>query len=791
MPLNEAETIAKLIMPALYANGWTEDHVRREVNAGGIDIIDGKPRQGRKRADLTLRVKTTPDAQPVAVALIEAKAEALPPMRGLDQGKLYAGAKRLNVPFVYATNGHRFVEYDRFTGQTSALRPMDEFPSPADLRARYEQYQGFTLDEPAARPLVTRYAGAEEGARRYYQDAAIRAVLEKLARGEKRALLSLATGSGKTRIAVNLLKRLADAGQLKRALFVCDRDELRSQAMGAFQHAFGSDAAPASGSNPQKNARVVVATYQTLDIDSDESDANFLMTHYPPDYFTHIVIDECHRSAWGKWSQVLMHNPNAVQIGLTATPRQLKGRDGEAATPEALADAAITADNIRHFGEPVYEYDIAQGIADGYLAACEIRKGRVNIDPTGLSRAQVSANRPIDAITGLPLGDDALREHYDKGAYESEILLPDRVRAMCQDLFAYLLETGGPEQKTIIFCVRDTHADAVAAEMNNLYTAWQNSHGLPRVEPYAFKCTAAAGSDALADLRGSNHSHFIAATVDLLSTGVDVPAVRNIAFFRYVRSPIAFYQMVGRGTRIDVPTNKLMFRIYDYTDATDLFGEDFITAPPSASEPGAGDAGHDGQQPERKPSAPVEVEGFDVYVTDAGRYILTDVDGKAMPVEVEVYKQALAERLVEQVATLDAFRERWIHPHDRRALLDALPDGERSALLVRALDEREAYDLFDVLGELAYGLRGMTRTERVAAFEYKHAAWLATLPEDACRTILAFVAQFTDDGTEALENAQIFQIPAVKAAGGLRALRAVYPNPADIVLDVRRKVFAA
>ena len=146
MPLNEAETIAKLIMPALYANGWTEDHVRREVNAGGIDIIDGKPRQGRKRADLTLRVKTTPDAQPVAVALIEAKAEALPPMRGLDQGKLYAGAKRLNVPFVYATNGHRFVEYDRFTGQTSALRPMDEFPSPADLRARYEQYQGFTLD---------------------------------------------------------------------------------------------------------------------------------------------------------------------------------------------------------------------------------------------------------------------------------------------------------------------------------------------------------------------------------------------------------------------------------------------------------------------------------------------------------------------------------------------------------------------------------------------------------------------------------------------------------------------
>jgi len=789
MPRNEAETIAKLILPALYANGWTEDHLRREENAGGIDIIKGQAQRSRKRADLTLRVKTAPDAQPLAVALIEAKAESLPPMHGLDQGKLYAGAKRLNVPFVYATNGHRFVEYDRSNGQTSAPRPMAEFPSPGELRTRYEQYQGFKLDEPAARPLVTRYAGAEEGARRYYQDAAIRAVLEKLARGDKRALLTLATGSGKTRIAVNLLKRLDDAKQLKRALFVCDRDELRTQAMGAFMHAFGNDAAPATGSNPQTNARVVVATYQTLDIATEEADANYLIKNYPPDYFTHIVIDECHRSAWGKWSQVLTRNPNAVQIGLTATPRQLKVKGDIADTPEVIADAAVTADNIRHFGEPVYEYDMAQGIADGYLAACEIRKGRVSIDPPGLTRDEVGALRPVDPITGELLSPDALRERYEKTAYEDEILLPDRVRAMCADLFAYLLETGTPEQKTIIFCVRDAHADAVASTMNNLYADWQRTQGLPRVEPYAFKCTAAGGGDALADLRGSNHSHFVAATVDLLSTGVDVPAVRNIVFFRYVRSPIAFYQMVGRGTRIDIPTEKLMFRIYDYTDATDLFGEDFVTAAPA--EPGAESDGNDGERPERARLSQAEVEGFDVRVTEAGRYILTNVDGKAMPVEVEVYKQALAERLVAQVATLDAFREKWIVPDERQALLDALPDGERSARLVRVLDDRAAYDLFDVLGELAYGLHGVTRAERVEAFEYKHADWLATLPEDARRTILAFVAQFEDDGTEALENAQIFQIPAVRAAGGLRALRAVYPNPADIILDVRRKVFVA
>jgi type I restriction enzyme R subunit len=302
---------AKLIDPALHARGWTEDLVRREETAGAIEIVDGRPRrQARGRVDYTLRVKVNPDTQPVAAALIEAKAEHLPPTHGLEQGKLYGACKRLNVPFVFASNGHLFVEFDRFTGLTHAPRALAEFPTPADLPARYEHGMGFVLESPEARPLLTRYPGGE-ATRRCYQDAAIRAVLEKLARGEKRALLSLATGSGKTFIAVNLLRRIADAGQLRRALFVCDRDELRTQGLGAFHASFGSDAAEVSGANPQKNARVLVATYQTLDVDTDEADANFLIRHYPENHFSHIVIDECHRSAWGKWSQVLTRNSDA------------------------------------------------------------------------------------------------------------------------------------------------------------------------------------------------------------------------------------------------------------------------------------------------------------------------------------------------------------------------------------------------------------------------------------------------------------------------------------------------
>lgn len=186
-----------------------------------------------------------------------------------------AACRRLNVAYCFSSNGHLFVEFDRLSGLATPARPLAEFPTPAELRARYEQAVGLGLEAPAARPLVTRYAGGEEGTRRYYQDAAVRAVLEKLARGDKRALLSLATGAGKTRIAVNLLKRIGDAGQLRRALFVCDRDELRSQGLGAFQNVFGADAAPVSGGRPQKNARVLVATYQTLDVDTETADANF------------------------------------------------------------------------------------------------------------------------------------------------------------------------------------------------------------------------------------------------------------------------------------------------------------------------------------------------------------------------------------------------------------------------------------------------------------------------------------------------------------------------------------
>lgn len=790
MVRNEVETRAQLIDPALHARGWTEDLIRREETLGTIEIVDGQPRrQVHGRTDYTLRIRVDADAQPVAVAVLEAKSENKPATYGLDQAKTYQRtAKRLNVPFVIATNGHQWTLHDNRSGTTTPLPgPMIAFPTPDMLRAAYEDAVGIDLTAPLARPLITKYKGGE-GARRYYQDAAIRAVFEKLARGETRALLSLATGSGKTFIAVNLLRRIADAGQLKRALFLCDREELRNQGLTAFQGAFGSDAAAVSGTNPQKNARVLIATYQTLDVDTDDADADFLESNYPPDYFSHIVIDECHRSAWGEWSKVLTRNPNAVQIGLTATPRQLIYGGAK----DAQADASISADNVRHFGEPVYEYEIGQGIEDGYLAACEIVRRDIFLEgspfaerETGLEQDDLWSTTVADALTGELLSAAETRERYTAGSFESKLLLPDRVEAMTADLFDLLLATGGPEQKTIVFCARDQHADAVAVAMNNRYADWCKASGKKPADPYAFKCTAAShGGDYLADLRGASRSHFIATTVDLLTTGVDVPVVRNIVFFKYVRSPISFYQMIGRGTRVDPSSGKLMFRVHDYTAATRLFGEAFRTRATvvrdEPSEPG------DPATPERT----IQVQGIDVRLGDAGIAILTTVDGVAKPVTLEEYKERIAESLVGRASTIDAFRATWIAPAARRELLGSLPDAGRSAPLLRAVKEMADFDLYDVLAELGYGLEPKTRNARADAFDYKAADWLSELPEATAATLRALTRQFARAGTDELENPGVLQTPDVIAAGGLPALKRL-GSAAEILRATKERLFAA
>ena len=782
MSFNEADTRAKLIDPALRDRGWSEDWIRREETAGRVQFIGSleKPRRARGRIDYVLNVMVKGAFLPVA--LLEAKPESAAPSAGLEQAKTYA--RLHHVPLVYSSNGHQFVEYDRISGLTTQPRPMSQFPTWETVRDRCCEIDEIDFESAAAAPLFVKPRPDD----RYYQRAAVRAVLEHLARGEKRALLSLATGTGKTRIAVRLLKALADAGQLKRALFVCDRNELRSQALGALQDEFGADAAAASARNPEKNARVVVATYQTLDVQPD-GDASYLMHHYGEDYFSHIVIDECHRSAWGDWHEVLERNPAAVQIGLTATPRSFeygsRPDDVEGDEIEPLRN-----DNYAHFGEPVFEYGINEAMDDGYLAAMRLEPSTViTADQVereeGIAPELLDADEIRDATTGLESSVAEMQEKYAAGSIEDRLRIVERVEEMCDDLFQRLLDSGGPLQKTLIFCASDDHADKVAAEMGNLYAKWCGENGERRANQYAFKCTAKGGSEHLSTFKSNGARAFIACTVDLISTGVDVPRLQNVVFFRYLKSPILFHQMLGRGTRIHAESDKRHFTIYDYTNASRLLDT------PLASRVGAPDEPAD-DGAEREPIRTFEVRGVEVRIEHDGMFILVPGEGGELErVSIADYRERIADALLAEVDGLDEFRERWIQTQVRADLMTALPEDGAAAEIYRAAADLSDCDLYDVLANLGWDETPRRRVDRADHFLEVEYEWRNAQGETPARVMEALAQQFGAGGTEALESQSIGQMPQVRRAGGLRALESARRSAAEMMLDVKRKLLVA
>lgn len=804
MTYNEAETRYELIDPILREKGYRQWRVKLETPAPVEPTGNkGRRRSGNGRTDYLLCVQAGDMPKPLPVGVIEAKAESEDPLKGMEQGKRYAECVRFAVQYVFATNGHRYGEFDLGTQMPDGPFPFPDFSSHDDLTARYATDTGINLSAPEAAMLFMADSAAFNKPR-YYQDAAIRASFEKVLRcrqqGEVvRVLLSLATGAGKTVIAANLLWRLHEAGQLtKPALFLCDRDELREQAWEKLSKAFPKGSVrivkTERGQNAAKNAKVHIATYQTLGLDDeDQSYASFLTEHYPENAFSVIVIDECHRSAWGRWSEVLKRNPDAIHIGLTATPRQLRESKHQTAD-----DVAITANNLGYFGDPVYEYTLIQAQEDGYLAACEIVKLKPSIDWKTFTREEVLAAKPIDARTGKYILPEDLKAQYVAKNFDDDILLPERINAMCADLFKRLCEHGGPEQKVIIFCTRDLHADRVAMQMQRLYAAWCKENGQTPKDHYAFKCTAEGGSDLIEPMRGSGERCFIACTVDLLATGVDIERLNAVVFFRYLESSILFYQMVGRGTRIHEETQKYKFWLYDYTGVTDLFGTDFITAPakPRVKKPGGddgGDGGDDGDGGGDDPLPLPEIKtGHDGTVVMQGRYILQErlVDGvrREVAVPLDDYRQEMVARVLREAATLHDFRGLWVETQKRRQLIDHLLGAHYSPDTVRELVGLAECDHFDLFAHYGYREKALKRPEREAAYLSAQAPWFASVDDKTAIVLKGIGHQFGLGGTDALESEYLWDVPDIRRAGGLAALRPL-GKPADVLREAKVRLF--
>jgi len=540
--------------------------------------------------------------------VVEAKDERRPAVTGLEQAKSYA--RELALMFAYSTNGNDIIEWDAFTNTS---RTIEVFPSPTQLWERWCRNTGlddtplqpglpdavnelrplYNADATATRrrnPLLHPYASPEVTrgkAPHYYQEAAVREVLLRVLRGQRRILLTMATGTGKTHTAFQLAWKLLKSGWLAhrqsgrqgRVLFLADRVVLRDQAY----NAFGPFAGGASdsrfllgGQRPLSlNRDLYFAIYQTLW--HEDKNRKRLFERFPSDFFDLIIIDEAHRSGFGTWREILDYFQNTIHLGMTATPKQDENIDTYAYFCAEEPLVSIDRDNTSSgvIRGPAYSYSLGQGIDDGFLATYKVHRVRTSLDRDGF-RLQDAVEQGAEVFA--PEGAEP-RGQYLTPQFEREIRLPDRTAAMVNHL-SHLLRLYGPLQKTMVFCVDIDHAQEVARLLNNAFADLGHS------DNYAVPIVSEEGEQGRRWLELFQDSDrqlpVVATTAELLSTGVDVPSARNIVFMKTVASPIVFKQIIGRGTRIDTSTDKLWFRIIDYTGATRLLDSQWDRPPSTA-----------------------------------------------------------------------------------------------------------------------------------------------------------------------------------------------------------------
>ncbi len=815
MYYNEEDTKLHLITPSLMQAGWTGSRITMEypITAGQIVLrADGHAQLPPKKADYLLRYS---DSLPVAV--VEAKDEEHDPAAGLQQAKSYA--EMLGVYFAYSSNGHGFEEWD-FTSNTQCSLTMEQMPAPDALWQRLCAHQKLEARR-AANPLLQSYWRDPSGKKqiRYYQEVAVNRVIEQILKGEKRVLINLATGTGKTFIAFQIVWKLLKSGYYsnKRVLFLADRVVLRGQAYNAFEpfnESAGDLRAEIDGGTVPPGRQIYFGIYQGLY--ATTSDGLRTFETLPPDFFDLIIIDECHRSGFGTWNEILRHFPDAVQLGMTATPKRTDN-----------------VDTYAYFGEPVFAYSLGQGIDDGFLANYKVHRVATNFDKEGLDLAAAEASgaqvyAPPDAVA---------QEHYDPTAFERQVTLPDRVERHCVHL-SNLLRLYGRTEKTIVFCVSQDHALAVANLLNRINVDLN-------ISEYAVRIVSeeASAQDLLEKFQTVDRATpVIATTVDLLTTGVDAPSVRNIVFFKTITSPTVFKQIVGRGSRLCEDTDKYWFRIIDYTGATRLFDEwDKPSVPPgeTPSAPGprvcviggrvtaanGGAAlsgavvtiqvgpnevvqqrtGSDGQflftelpvgvlhlsvsaygfakqqqtvwaeanqpniirfdlRPFEKPKDKlVRVSGLKVTIVDE-RYEERDASGSL--VSPQDYLNKVREEILSVCSSLLELRARWSDLGGRTELLAALEEKQVALEVLTEILQRPDVDGYDLLAHLAFGEGMPSREERAVALFNLHQDFFTTYDAPARGILRSLIDKYVIGGMDEILDPQVFVLPPIRKEVG-------------------------
>ncbi len=722
MSRNERTTCKELIEPALIQVGWELEEQLR-IGPGRVNLTGDSPESMYDEtqaiiADYLLRYRCIP------LAILEAKAESDSAADGMQQASRYA--LRLLIRFSIASNGHDWILTDNDTG---AFETFSAPPTPEDLLIR----MGVTIDWNRWESSFEAGFHVDQVSRkkvRPYQEMAIAKTLWHFATGESRALLLMATGTGKTFTVFQLVWKMLNGNALKRehVLFLTDRNSLKDQAYRAFA-AFSADERVTIDKETVAKGqhligKIFFSNYQTLD---EELDGKKLFAHYDPDFFDLVVIDECHRSGFGDWFGVLEHFTGALQLGLTATPRELE----EATRP--MTDKEKRRDTYHYFGEPIYVYSLRQAIEDGYLVPYLLEERITNVDEDGYT--------------------DAEGRHYTTSNFERDIRMPDRTRAIAEDLWTVFGKYGLRDEKTIVFCVDSTHAAFMAQELRRLsgdndYAARivregeRNSHQLER--NFA--------------IVGPSKPR-VAVTVDLLTTGYDAPDVKNVVFVRPLRSAILYKQMKGRGTRICEDINKRYFTIFDYSGASHLEDAEFDGHPANRQK---------GPLPKSKPKkkdedpTPKPVgEGVSVIISATNRYVCL-ADGRKIPFE-DYTEQSREFILSVSTKGLDELLAIWIDKKTRQELREDLRDHDIYPSAFRHYLDLPHTDDVDILAKIGFELiRVPTRNDRAIRLWEQDQDWLLThLGEKAAAEQDRFKSKFW---LTALDHYRLFGIDDLEQA---------------------------
>lgn len=747
--MTEADTCRKYVVPKLHSSGWSDDQIiEQKYFTDGRIVTTGEKhfRKPGKKADYILRYK--PDFM---IAVVEAKAIYKKPGDGLQQAMEYA--EILGLKFAYSTNGRGIVEHNYLTGKDTLL---DDFPLSSELWARLEGDMGLVDEKDIQDFFFPFYRGTGAITPRYYQEIAINRAVQALIKGNKRILICMATGAGKTTVAFQIIWKLWKTRRVERVLYLVDMNFLADQAKDKAFFPLG-DALHKIQKRVVKSREIYFGLYQAI---GENEKGRALYKEYSPDYFDLIVVDECHRGSArddSKWREILQYFSSAYQIGMTATPK----RDDN-------------VDTYAYFGNPIYTYSLKQGIEDGFLAPYRVIRVIPSVDAAGWIPDKGQLDR-FDREVPYGL--------YGTKDFERIVSLLLRTQAVAKHFTDYLKKTSR-FAKTMVFCVDQEHAENMRLALNNA-----NSDLSVKYPHYVARVVSDEGKigrgylDKFQDPEKDDpkDTPIILTTSQMLTTGVDAQTCRNIVLFKPINSMVQFKQIIGRGSRLFPDKDKLSFTIIDYAGATRLFADpDFDGFPELITQEEIDARGNQTEPPkviEDNRSAPEKepkvvdksgeprkfyVDNVQVQIVHEMVYEL-DPDGTKL--RTWKFTDYTRDKVRELYPSANELRTKWTETEERQHIIEALEQRGISLKHLAEVTGQPDADPFDLLMYVAFNAPLKTRRERADYVKKEKESYFERYGPEAREIIMMLLNKYTEFGVTQLTDPNILMIPPISQKG--------------------------